>query len=77
MTQFDKIASDYIKGIEKRVYRNYLVYPTFEKVLGNIKGKTVLDMACGNGYSSRFIKNLGAKKVIGTDGFVAESLFVA
>lgn len=45
----------------------YIVNPTLAKILGNIKGKTVLDLACGEGRSSRFLKNMGAKKVVGID----------
>ncbi len=32
-----------------------------------VEGKAVLDIACGNGYGSRYLINKGAKKVVGGD----------
>lgn len=32
-----------------------------------VKGKDVLDIACGTGYGSKFLKDAGAAKVIGVD----------
>ena len=40
---------------------------TFFKVLGNIQGKTILDLACGSGFYSRLLKEQGAAKVTGVD----------
>jgi ubiquinone/menaquinone biosynthesis C-methylase UbiE len=40
--------------------------PAMFKMVGNIKGKRVLDLACGEGYNTRIIAKKGAK-VIGTD----------
>lgn len=40
--------------------------PAMFKMLGNIKGKRVLDLACGEGYNTRIIAKKGAK-VIGAD----------
>jgi SAM-dependent methyltransferase len=44
--------------------------PSFQKsarILGDLKGKVVLDFGSGAGRSARFLINLGAKKVIGVD----------
>jgi ubiquinone/menaquinone biosynthesis C-methylase UbiE len=40
--------------------------PAMFKMLGNIKGKRVLDLACGEGYNTRIIARKGAK-VAGVD----------
>ncbi|PHM27277.1 class I SAM-dependent methyltransferase [Xenorhabdus ehlersii] len=35
--------------------------------IGDAQGKSVLDLACGNGYFGRKLRNLGASKVVGID----------
>ena len=53
-----------ISGSHGQAYKKYVLDPCLFKMLGNISGKSVLDLGCGNGYlGSRFIK-LGCKKVI-------------
>jgi len=42
-------------------------YEEAEKMLGDLHGQTVLDFGSGAGRSSRFLKKLGAKKVIGIE----------
>mgnify|MGYP006290405305 CR=1 FL=1 len=67
MTQYDKIVKGYEEAT-KRPLREYAYKPTIEHYLGsNVKGKKVLDLACGEGISTRIIKDLGAKEVVGID----------
>ena len=40
---------------------NTLIIPAFLKLVGNIKGKTVLDAGCGEGYNTRIFARMGAK----------------
>ncbi|MGK7893332.1 MAG: class I SAM-dependent methyltransferase [Xenococcus sp. (in: cyanobacteria)] len=40
---------------------------TFFKLLGNLKGKKILDLACGTGFYTRLFKQKGATKVVGVD----------
>ncbi|MBW4634358.1 MAG: class I SAM-dependent methyltransferase [Iphinoe sp. HA4291-MV1] len=40
---------------------------TLFKILGNLQGKTILDLACGTGFYSRLLKEQGAAKVVGVD----------
>jgi SAM-dependent methyltransferase len=40
---------------------------TFSSILGDVSGKSVLDVGCGTGASTRLIKQLGAARVVGMD----------
>jgi ubiquinone/menaquinone biosynthesis C-methylase UbiE len=64
---YDFIASDYYHNIEERDDRPAVLIPSARHYLGDVKGKKVLDLACGNGYYSRLIKSWGARKVVGVD----------
>lgn len=65
-TNYDKIASDY------QVYvvscpLNYVDDYTFSSILGDVSGKSVLDVGCGTGASTRLIGQMGAGRVVGMD----------
>jgi ubiquinone/menaquinone biosynthesis C-methylase UbiE len=40
--------------------------PAFYKVIGDVKGKNILDLACGEGYNTRILAEMGAN-VVGAD----------
>ncbi|AGC47106.1 hypothetical protein MYSTI_05830 [Myxococcus stipitatus DSM 14675] len=64
--QFDHIGSKY----EEFKTKTPLPIPerhTFQRLVGNLGGKRVLDLACGSGHYSRFLKALGAEWVEGVD----------
>ncbi|MGP8079132.1 MAG: class I SAM-dependent methyltransferase [Dehalococcoidales bacterium] len=42
-------------------FREHLNNPAFLKLVGNLKGKTVLDAGCGEGYNTRIFARTGAK----------------
>ena len=69
--EYNKCAKGYTKATI-RPMRKFAYEPTILNAISEIKGKVVLDIACGEGVSSRMIKSLGAKKVIGVD--VSEEL---
>lgn len=48
-------------------YRTAVEAHSFLKVLGDVKGLRVLDLACGNGHYTRIIFERGAKEVDGVD----------
>ena len=58
-----KILAKYEKKTENHPL---VLYPAFFKEMGNLKGKKVLDIGCGNGYFTAQMAKQGAK-VIGID----------
>lgn len=64
--EYDKIAKQY-KEAEGNVYRKYSLEWMFFDRLGDLRGKSVLDLGCGEGYYTRLIKERGAGAVVGID----------
>ncbi len=62
MSIWDDIAIDYDKEVGETgdIYHKTYLNPLILKLLGNIKNKRILDLACGNGYFSRLLKKKGA-----------------
>jgi 2-polyprenyl-3-methyl-5-hydroxy-6-metoxy-1,4-benzoquinol methylase len=50
----------------KDYYREEMNSPAAFKMVGNVKGKRVLDLSCGEGYNTRILARRGAK-VVGVD----------
>jgi ubiquinone/menaquinone biosynthesis C-methylase UbiE len=67
-TSWGKVAEWYDKHLEKTgdTYHEKVVHPNLLRMLGDIKGKQVLDLACGQGIFSRMLADKGAN-VIGVD----------
>lgn len=63
---YDKISKEYEKAT-KRPLREFAYDYSLKYYIGNLSGKNVLDFACGNGASTRILKELGASKVLGLD----------
>ena len=63
---YDNIAKQYQKS-KILPFRKYIEWFSYLKLLGNVAGKSVLDLACGEGYYSRRLKERGAASVIGVD----------
>jgi len=65
---WDIVAKDYNEAVKEKgdTYHHLYINPIVNKFLGNVNGKKVLDLACGNGYFSRKLEKKGAK-VIGVD----------
>ncbi|MEK6910760.1 MAG: class I SAM-dependent methyltransferase [Nanoarchaeota archaeon] len=64
--QFGKVSKSYASLAKIDPSKQYVQYPSALKLLGNIKGKNVLDIGCGDGHSSRAIASKGAN-VVGYD----------
>ena len=63
---YDKFAKQY-KASKRLPFREYIEWYSYSKLLGDISQRSVLDLACGEGYYTRRIKQKGADKVVGVD----------
>ena len=63
---YDDIAKQYQKS-KTLPFREYVEWYTYRKLLGEIAGKSVLDLACGEGFYTRRIKDNEAGRVLGVD----------
>ncbi|MEQ1946019.1 MAG: class I SAM-dependent methyltransferase [Bryobacteraceae bacterium] len=65
-TQYDDIAEQYRRS--KLVpWRFYIEQFSLLELMGDLHGKDVLDLACGEGYYTRLLKRNGAARVVGVD----------
>jgi len=64
--QYEDIGQKY-NDVKSTPIVKFIEVPTFISMLSELKGSKVLDLACGSGFYSRMIKNLGAKSVTGVD----------
>jgi len=67
--QYDDVASRFEEGMARMaVYHQHCQDPVIFRTLGDIRGTSLLDLACGNGfYTRRFRKECGADPVVGVD----------
>ena len=66
MTQYDAIAEAY-QDSKQLPFRKVIERYTLFEALGDIRDKTVLDLACGAGFYTRLLKRAGAAAVTGVD----------
>jgi SAM-dependent methyltransferase len=74
--QWNKMADYWIPRVRdgKDSWREYMNAPVFKKMIGDVRGLMLLDLACGEGYFSRFYAEAGAE-VTGID--ISESQIAA
>lgn len=65
--QYSSIGKKFKEVAPKAMLRADLLTPAFISAVGDIKGKTCLDLACGDGYYTRLLMDLGARRVVGVD----------
>jgi toxoflavin synthase len=65
-TDYDPIAEQY-KRSKLQPWRAHVEAFTLMKVIGELAGSAVLDVACGEGFYSRIIRQRGATRVTGVD----------
>lgn len=65
-TDYDGIAAEY-KRAKQQPWRMHLEYHTLFALAGALAGRSVLDLACGEGFHTRFIRRNGAADVLGVD----------
>ena len=66
MTDYNAIAHVY-RETKRLPIKQYSEEFTLFQVLGSVRGLTVLDVACGDGYYTRAMKRQGAARVMGVD----------
>jgi ubiquinone/menaquinone biosynthesis C-methylase UbiE len=66
--QWDAAAESWVDFVRqgKDYYRDELNNPAAFRLIGNVKGQVVLDLACGEGYNTRILARKGAR-VTGID----------
>ena len=66
--QWDEAAKSWVEFVRsgKNYYSEYLNGPALKRALGDVKGKRVLDIGCGEGCFTRFFAKAGAE-VTGID----------
>ena len=64
--EYDDIAEAY-RDSKQLSFRKYLEEYSLFKMLGDVQGKRILDLACGEGFYTRKIKQAGAAEVTGVD----------
>src|SRR6516162_8632779 len=65
-TDYNTIAAEYKKA-KQQPWRTYIEHFTLFELIGDLSGKSVLDLACGEGFYTRFLKKGGAAKAVGVD----------
>ncbi|MEQ1884357.1 MAG: class I SAM-dependent methyltransferase [Bryobacteraceae bacterium] len=65
-TQYDDIAEQY-KRSKLVPWRFYIEQFSLLELMGDLRGKDVLDLACGEGYYTRLLKRNGAARAVGVD----------
>lgn len=65
----DKVASAWASLTEARDFNPCAKHEnhTMERAVGTVAGLDVLDLACGDGYYTRYFKRLGAARIVGVD----------
>ena len=63
--QYDKIAEEYSQMLNPT--KKYVLIPMFKRLIGNISGKTVLDLGCGDGFFTRLLFEMSPAKIVGVD----------
>ncbi|MDI3405061.1 class I SAM-dependent methyltransferase [Streptomyces cavernicola] len=64
--QYDKIGEAF-EGFKSLPLMRYGEVPSFLGMVGDVSGRSVLDLACGTGFYSREFKRRGAADVFGVD----------
>jgi SAM-dependent methyltransferase len=68
-TSFESFADEWNSRVGEAGHytHRHTILPGILKLLGNIEGKKLYDVACGNGFFSRYLKSRGAKGVWASD----------
>jgi ubiquinone/menaquinone biosynthesis C-methylase UbiE len=64
---WDRIADDWIAYADSNDYRNHFLLPRMLALVGDVRGRRILDLGCGEGGYARELARRGAH-VVGVDG---------
>ena len=67
---YNKFAEEYTKHVrnpDDSIYHSLYEKPAMYKLLPDLKDKIVISLGCGSGEDCKYLKSLGAKRVIGID----------
>src|SRR5437764_10982886 len=64
---WNAIADDWVAHADANDYRNFYLMPRMLAMLGDVRGKAILDLGCGEGGYARELARRGAR-VVGIDG---------
>jgi ubiquinone/menaquinone biosynthesis C-methylase UbiE len=67
-TNYDAIAEEYKKA-KLQPWRLHIETFMLSDLVGDVTGKSVLDLACGEGFHTRLLRQKGAGRVVGVDLF--------
>ena len=65
-TNYDPISEQYQRS-KHQPWRHFIECFTLMDLAGDLRGKEILDVACGEGFYSRLFRQQGARKVLGVD----------
>jgi 2-polyprenyl-3-methyl-5-hydroxy-6-metoxy-1,4-benzoquinol methylase len=65
-TDYDRIAEQY-KRARPQPWRTHIERYTLLRLAGDVVGKAVIDLACGEGHYTRALRQQGAARVVGVD----------
>lgn len=65
-TDYDPIAKEYQRA-KQHPWRTYIEAYTLDQLLPSLEGKSVIDIACGEGHYTRRLRERGAARVVGVD----------
>ena len=66
MAEYDAIADEYAAS-KQLPWRVEVEQPTLFGLMGDVRGRSVLDLACGDGIYARMLADRGASRVHGVD----------
>lgn len=65
-TNYDPIAQQY-KRAKEQPWRSFVESFTLMGLIGDPSGLSVMDLACGEGFYARMLRQMGARRVLGVD----------
>ncbi len=65
-TDYDPIAEQY-KRCKQQPWRTHIEAFSLLALIGDLAGKSVMDVACGEGFYTRLLRQMGAARVTGVD----------